>query len=212
MIMMGQALDLSYRAIDDPGQFGLDVARYGSSETCCYRNRGGMIRQEFAHEHRDTMVTAGKAAVALNATFGHAPMFVDVIGVGGGVFDRLNEQSLPVRPFRSNEAPNDQKRYFNKRAEVYWTFRTALERGEIDLPPEGEDDKLIAQMGSIHFEYMSNGKIKIESKEDMMERGLPSPDRLDAVIMAWHKADVIIIPDKPPKDETLTGDLLERVW
>lgn len=212
LIMMGQALDLSYRAIDDPGQFGLDVARYGNSETCCYRNRGGMIRQEFAHEHRDTMVTAGKAAVALNATFGHAPMFVDVIGVGGGVFDRLNEQNFPVRPFRSNETPNDPKRFFNKRAEVYWNFRTALERGEVDLPPMGEDDKLIAQMGSIHFEYMSNGKIKIETKEEMMERGLPSPDRLDGTIMAWHKADVITIPDKPPRDETLTGDLLERVW
>ena len=35
------------------------------------------------------------------------------------------------------------------------------------------------QLGSIKWGIDSRGKIKIESKEDMRKRGLPSPDRAD---------------------------------
>ena len=211
MLMLGQALDLSHRSIDDPGRFGLDVARFGSSETCCYRYRGGAIRQEFTHMNRDTMYTAGRAGNAINETYGAAPMRVDTVGVGGGVLDRLREQNFPVQPFVANEKPNDPKRFHDKRSECWWNFRIKLEGGEIDLPPDGEDDRLIAQLGSIRFEYLSNGKIKIERKEDMIDRGFPSPDRADAAMMSTVAVDELYIPEKRPND-SITGDLLETKW
>lgn len=208
MIALGQALDLSYRAVDDPGRFGLDVARFGAAETACYRYRGGMIRLEFAHEQRDTMYTAGRAGNAVNETWGAAPMRIDTIGVGAGVFDRLREQQFPVQPFKANDAAHDPKRFADRRSECWWNFRLMLERGEIDLPPDGEDDRLIAQLGSIRFEYTSNGKIKIERKEDMMDRGFPSPDRADAAMISTVVADNIYVPPKRVV-ESLTGDLME---
>ena len=48
----------------------------------------------------------------------------------------------------------------------------------IDIDPD--DDKLAAQLGSIKWGIDSRGRIKIESKDDMRKRGLPSPDRADA--------------------------------
>jgi hypothetical protein len=209
LIALGQALDLSYNAIDKPGRFGLDVARFGDSETACYRNRGGMIRQEFVHERRDTMYTAGRAGAAINETYGHSPMMVDVVGVGGGVLDRLKEQNFPVQPFMANEAPKDPKRFADRRSEMWWKFRMGLENGEIDLPPDGEDDKLIAQLGSLRFEYTNKGKIRIESKEDMIERGFPSPDRGDAAMMSLVEADELWIPPPTPT-KSITGDLMEE--
>jgi hypothetical protein len=41
------------------------------------------------------------------------------------------------------------------------------------------------QLGSIKWGIDSRGKIKIESKDDMRKRGLPSPDRADTAAMIW---------------------------
>lgn len=210
-LAFAQALDLSAWALDTPGRFGLDVARFGTSETVCYRNRSGHLRLEFSHERRDTMFTAGRAAHSINETHGHAPMIIDTIGVGSGVFDRMREQNLPVSAFIANEQAHDPKRFANRRSEAYWTFRTMLEAGEIDLPAPGEDDRLIAQLGSIKFFYTSTGKIIVESKEQMMERGLPSPDRADAAVYTTVHADQLFIPPKSV-DRSITGDLMEAKW
>jgi hypothetical protein len=47
------------------------------------------------------------------------------------------------------------------------------------------DDKLAAQLGSIKCGIDSRGRIKIESKDDMRKRGLPSPNRADAAAMIF---------------------------
>lgn len=212
-IAIGQAVDLSYKAIEDIGQFGLDVARGGLNETACYRNRGGYVRLEFAHETRSTMVTAGRAKESLDNAFGLATMHVDIIGLGAGVYDRLKEQDCSVAEFRSNEKPLNEKRFMDRRSELFWGIRMGLERGEIDLPPDGEDDKLIAQLGSMKYEYTSSGKIKVESKEDMMERGFPSPDRADAVMHSFSKNRSIVIPDAwGAAAAGITGDLEKMQW
>jgi hypothetical protein len=57
--------------------------------------------------------------------------------------------------------------------EDYWTLRERLEQDEVDSDPD--DDKLAAQLGSIKWGIASRGRIKIESKDDMRKRGLPSP-------------------------------------
>jgi hypothetical protein len=69
------------------------------------------------------------------------------------------------------------------RAEDCWTLRERFEQGEIDIDPD--DDKLAAQLGSIKWGIDSRGRIKIESKDDMRKRGLPSPDRADAMAIAF---------------------------
>jgi hypothetical protein len=102
-----------------------------------------------------------------------------------------------------------------------------FEQGRIDLPPPGEDDKLVAQLTSIKYFIRSDGRIILESKEDMAERGLPSPDRADAFMMACAsplpRAGDFWIPELPSQTSgavgtgatdlaSLTADLLERRW
>lgn len=221
-VRAAQEQDMSGFALSEPGTFGLDVARTGSNETACYRNRAGMIRQEWTAHKEDTMQTAGRAAQVLNSTFGYAPMHIDTIGVGGGTYDRLKEQGFPVIPFVASEkptTPHAQRRFVNKRAEQWWTFREGLEEGSYDLPAEGEDDELISQLLSIKYRIRSDGRILIESKEDMQKRGMPSPDRADAVMQSTvgGAGDFYLPkaqrPDSRGVDEgSLTADLLERKW
>jgi hypothetical protein len=141
------------------------------------------------HHKDDTMTTAGHIAKAMRDIDDEAGKndwvraIVDVPGVGGGVVDRLAELDLPVVPYNGGEAPIDKERFVNARAEDYWTLRERFEQGEIDIDPD--DDKLAAQLGSIKWGIDSRGRIKIESKDDMRKRGLPSPDRADAMAIAF---------------------------
>jgi hypothetical protein len=61
-----------------------------------------------------------------------------------------------------------------------------FENGEIDI--DELDDKLAAQLGSIKWTVESRGRIKIESKDDMRKRGMPSPTAptpLPSVLSPW---------------------------
>ena len=46
---------------------------------------------------------------------------------------------------------------------------------------------LAAQLGSIKWTLDSRGRTKIESKDDMRKRGMPSPDRADTVVMVFSR-------------------------
>ncbi len=122
---------------------------------------------------------------------------VDVIGVGAGVFDRLNEDSdeFPVVAVNAGSPPNDKERFVNLRAEMFWNLRERCE-----LNSEGEpvmanaldlddDEDLIAQLSSIKYKVDSHGRVKIESKEEMKKRGMKSPDEADAVAMLFAEID-----------------------
>ena len=83
----------------------------------------------------------------------------------------------------AGSAAGDSERFVNARAEWSWGLRERFEQGDIDIDPA--DDDLASQLGAIRLEYTSRGQIKIESKDDMAKRGMPSPDRADALMLAY---------------------------
>jgi hypothetical protein len=194
-----------------------DIARFGEDETVIMRREGGWIRVYRAHHTADTMVTAGHIAKAMRDIDDEAGKndwvraIVDVPGVGGGVVDRLAELDLPVVPYNGGEAPIDKERFVNARAEDNWTLRERFEQSEIDIDPD--DDKLAAQLGSIKWGIDSRGRIKIESKDDMRKRGLPSPDRADTAAMIFSgRANAAPINVESHAGESITGDLMTKAW
>ena len=72
------------------------------------------------------------------------------------------------------------------RAEAYWRFREALDPAQdggsrIALP---HDPELLADLTTPRFEVTSSG-IKITPKDKVVETLGRSPDKGDAVVMAW---------------------------
>ena len=55
-------------------------------------------------------------------------------------------------------------------------------RGEVVLP---EDEELVAQLTTRRSRVTGEGKLGVEAKRELGRRGLPSPDRADAVCGAW---------------------------
>jgi hypothetical protein len=92
-----------------------------------------------------------------------------------------------------------------------WKLSERFEQGEIDIDPD--DDKLAAQLGSIKWGIDSRGRIKIESKDDMRKRGLPSPDRADALAIAFAgRANAAPMNVESHAGESITGDLMTKAW
>lgn len=193
----------------ETGAFGGDVARMGVDKSCVYRDRGGVIRRVAEWSKANTMTTAGKFKLILDEKGQSVPMYIDLVGVGAGVYDRLAEQNCNVMPFDGGAKPYDDTRFVNRRAEAYWELRDAFEEGLIDLDPR--DDELANELVSMKWAVDSRGRIKVESKDDMRKRGLPSPDHADAVMMACQRGGYVPTPQEVgAEDGDLTSDLLER--
>ena len=168
-----------------PNELGVDVARFGSDETVIMHRRGPVARLWKAIPMGDTMETAGQVRVALRET-GATTAKIDAIGLGAGVYDRLHELKDPVDEMQSGAASSDPERFANMRAEWWWGLRSRFESGDIDIE---DDEELIEQLSNIKYKVNSRGQIVIESKEDMKKRGRKSPDRGDALMLAFAKVE-----------------------
>jgi hypothetical protein len=189
------------------GRYGADIARFGTDKSVVYRNRGGQIRFEKEWSMMDTMQSAGYCIQILKRhnALTMVPMIIDVVGIGSGVYDRMREQGYDVVPFSGGERAHRPDKFKNRRAEIYWQFRIDLEAGQIDLDPK--DEILHAHLQSIKWWVDSTGRIQIEPKEDIRERGLPSPDRADACVYSTVNATPVAVA---PIGGSIATDLLAK--
>lgn len=109
-------------------------------------------------------------------------IFVDAIGLGAGVADRLRELGLPAYAINVSESPAMGATYLNLRAELWYKARAWLEGRDTKLP---KDDRLRSELTTIRYTYTSSGKVKIESKQDLKRRGVSSPDAADAFVLTF---------------------------
>jgi len=195
---------------------GIDIARFGEDETVMYRREGGWVRLYRAHNKADTMETTGHIARAfteINAETriqAYLSAVIDEVGVGAGVFDRARELGLDIVGVNGGQSPADKERFINARAESFWNLREMFESGDIDIDPD--DDQLAAQLGAIQWKLDSRGRVQIESKDEIRKRGLPSPDRADALVYAFFQNQSSVIDVNSHKGLAVTGDLLNAQW
>lgn len=165
-----------------PSALGVDVARFGTDKTVIALRKGEVGRIIYSENGNDTMETSRVVARCIRQ---HDPGIaaIDVVGVGGGVFDKLQDDNEPVCEMQAAGRAKDYDSYANQRAEWAWGLRERLETGEVDL--DESDDELVEQLCGLQFKIDTRGRIVLESKEDMKKRGLESPDRADALILAF---------------------------
>ena len=181
---------------------GVDVARFGTDRTVLTLARGGHVRVIVSRGKQSTTETTGRV---VNAIREHAVTMtrVDGVGVGGGVVDQLGDLGHPVLDMQAGAGATDPAIFKNARAEWYWCLRGLFEDGLVDLDPD--DDELAAQLAALRYSYTSRGQVVIESKDDMRKRGMPSPDRADAVMLALARVN---LPDNRVHD---VDDLLAEL-
>jgi phage terminase large subunit len=115
---------------------------------------------------------------------------VDAIGVGYNFALHLRDRGFPVE-FVNVGAPcenkphlgvnNPAERFANSKAYYYQNLADAFEHGYVSgLVDETTSSQLLGIIGEID----QRGRLKIESKEEAAKRGLPSPDRAEALMLA----------------------------
>ena len=164
----------------EPLIMGVDVARSGSNKSVLYFRQGRDARSipPVIYRGSDTMVLADIIATNIEK-FDPAMTFIDGVGVGGPVVDRLIQMGYGSRitEVGGSQKPHKPHIYYNKRAEMWGNMRDFLKIGCIN------NDLRHELMGPIDMSKSDrhNGLIILESKEDMRKRKIPSPDEADAL-------------------------------
>lgn len=123
------------------------------------------------------------------AALGRGAAYIDVVGIGAGVYHRAREVGIRAHAFKAAAATELRDRtglygFANWRACAWWLFREMLEPESgfaVCLPP---DQDLFSDLVSPRFTYTSSGEIVIESKDSIRRRRGKSTDYADAVIQA----------------------------
>ncbi len=112
-------------------------------------------------------------------------------GYGGGIIQTFGEIPIEYAVHKGSVSATTRDKsgklkFKNKRSEVIWRFREALDPDTpggsiIELP---DDPRMIADLTAPTFK-VTNGEIFVESKEDVCARLKRSTDRGDAVVMCW---------------------------
>jgi hypothetical protein len=107
---------------------------------------------------------------------------VDSVGIGYNFGLHLEDEGFPVKLVNVGESPTETDRFANLKAQAYWGLRERFEAGEISGLT---DEATISQLAAIRYEPTPRGQIRIESKEELRKRGVKSPDRAEALMLAY---------------------------
>jgi len=168
---------------------GCDPARYGDSETVIYWRQGYRVYPPIVRQGINTSWTTGEIAALVHRIraelqySGRIPVMIDDTGIGGGVVDQLELQAhalwIDVVPVSFGGAGNEE--YTDTASLMLGTVWESLPL--MQLP---DDDDTVGQLTTRKYKVMPDGRIKIESKDEMKKRGLVSPDRADGLGLCFH--------------------------
>lgn len=177
--------------IRDPLVMGVDVARGGDDRFVITWRRGfdGKSIPPISipgSECRDSMrLVARVADLATTSDPLRRPdgIIVDETGVGGPIVDRLRQilgDSAQVYGVNFAAASPDPK-LANMRAYMWWKLRDWLRLGGC-LP---SDPDLERDLCGVEYYHDKRDRVVLESKEDMKDRGLASPDLGDGYAVTF---------------------------
>tara|TARA_R110002020_G_scaffold245223_3_gene458893 strand:- start:13338 stop:14753 length:1416 start_codon:yes stop_codon:yes gene_type:complete len=187
LVESAQVRDVDIHA-SEPVVMGVDVARFGDDSTAvCLRQGNHILEPIRTWKKLDLMETTGRVMEIWEESRGTEDeidtIFVDSIGLGSAVVDRLSELGAPVVGINVSESASMGSTCFNLRSELWWRAREWLETKEVKIPEE--DEKLAGELVLPKYSHSSSGLIRVESKEAMKRRSGASPDAADAFCLTF---------------------------
>ena len=162
---------------------GVDVAVSDRDKTSIIRRKGRVAYNIQRLTNHNTMEICGYLARIIRTENPHK-VYIDCIGIGAGVVDRLQEMGFScVEGVNVARTANDKEKFRNVRAELHNEMRDWLtQEMPVQIP---DDDELHGELCSFGYKYDSSGRLQIESKDDLRARGMPSPDGSDSLMLTF---------------------------
>lgn len=173
-------------------QFGIDVARQGGDETIIYRRSGGCIVEwkkwskttdfEPAHAIRWSF----KSQIDAEWHNWQTLYVMDAGGMGQGVMHLFEEAGKELFPFHTQAKATRPTVYGNRMTEAWFQLAALLRDRKVRIP---DDPILHNQLTTRRYEFNKDGLLIVEPKDKYMKRTKnPSPDRADALVMAFYQS------------------------
>jgi len=167
-----------------PKVLGCDVAWEGDDFYTIYLRQGLAAQRLGKWQHfEDETMTFASLINQYAKEHDIDAIFLDVVGVGAGVYDRLLQLGrTDVIPVNGGSQPTDRDQFENKRMEMWWKMRQWLkDGGAIPNIQELRDD-----LEAPEFGYTGKGnRMQLEKKRTMKDRGLASPDDGDGLALTF---------------------------
>lgn len=161
---------------------GVDFAA-GGDENVIQVMEGNFVRETVKWREKDTMAAVGRFITEFKRLgLEQQNVYVDGSGIGIPMADALREAGWHVNRVNNGDAAYDSEKFANRGTEMWVRFARLVETGKVILPKD--DEVLHRQLTTRRLEHNSKGKLMVEPKEKMKKRGLDSPDRADALILA----------------------------
>lgn len=166
-------------------RLGIDVARFGDDSTIIFPRQGLAAFKPVKMRNARTNEIAARVMIAKSKWQSEMEVVDDTGGWGAGVIDSMIMAGNAPLPINFSGKALD-SRFFNKRAEMWWSMAEWVKRGGA-LP---KDEELAKELCAPTYTF-HNGKIQIEEKEQIKKRLQFSPDKADALCLTFA------IPDQP---------------
>ena len=161
----------------------IDVARFGNDSSVIGFRRGRDARSIPSKKFKGLSITK-LASIAMREADTHRPdvIVIEATGVGAGLVDIMKDRGYPVVEVHPGAAAEAHELYINRRAEYWSILRDWLfEEGCIQ-----DSDELFTQLTTILYTLdRHEQRVKLEPKEEMKKRGLPSPDDADMLALTF---------------------------
>lgn len=167
---------------------GVDVARGGKDNTEIARRHDAWFDEPLSWPGSETPDGPTVAGHVVSTLRDRARIHIDVIGVGASPYDFLKMLELDVIPVNVSEKATATSKagnlkFFNLRSQLVWQFREFLDPANNTGAALYPDDRLKRELCSFWWS-MSGDKVKVCSREDIIEKVGYSPDRATAHILA----------------------------
>lgn len=173
---------------DEAPIWGLDVGRGG--DLSALAERTGPVAQILGTQnYADTMKTVAWVKAKYDAArVKPSSIYVDSIGIGAGVADRLRELGLPAVDINVGESPSMKSKHPRLRDELWWNLKTWFESMNCSIIINEDNTKADAIEQEVCAPlqlFTDSGKDAVESKKQMRARGVSSPNIADALCLTF---------------------------
>ena len=158
----------------------------GGDESVMVVRQGNTVKGLIRWRDKDTMASVGRFISEFRKWKLKAEdIYADVGGMGVVMCDALRAEGWDVRRVNFGERAIRDDQFVNKAAEMWIEFGRMVEEGRVNLGPVGTDEVLLQQFVSRKVRTNGKGKLTLEGKDELRARGVNSPDRADAVVLAF---------------------------
>jgi hypothetical protein len=173
-----------------------DVARFGADQAVIGLRVGKTFVVLAKHRGLDNVQLAFRVIAWVKALAPDVTV-VDGGGVGGGVIDVMTHQGYDVSTYIGGSKALEERRYYNRRTEVWNLAKKWLAEGGAIAD---DDQEMFDDLTGPEYGFADKDRMQLETKEDMASRGLPSPDTGDCLTMSFS---VDVAPRLPTGVETV---------